>query len=122
MLPLLQALHRIAAPRGDGLRSEFLRMAGEGAPGRTIPVRTELAALHYHIPVAPRDAPCGGEIAACEPDLTWRNSCDRLRTSFDPRCRAELHHMVFPGPACGGCAGRGDAKCVSQKLQDERHP
>ena len=124
MLPLLQALHRIAAPRGDGLRSEFLRMAEEGRPRPTIPIRTKLAAPadHYHNPVARRDAPSGGEVAAGPPDLTWRNSCDRFRTSFDPSDRAELHHMRFPGPACGGCAGMGDAKCVSQKVQGERQP
>lgn len=116
MLRLLQGLHRVATPRGDGLRSEFLRMAGKGTPGRTIAIRTELAALagHYHTPVAPRDAPSGGEIAACEPGLTWRsNSYDRLRTSFDPRNR---------GPACGSYAGMGDAECVSPKLQGERRP
>ena len=121
MVPLLQALHRIAAQRGDGLRPEFRRMAGEGTPGRTIPIRTELAALagHYPTRVTPRDVPSGEEIAACELGLTLRNSCDRLRTTFDPRCLPELRHLRCPGPACGGCADMGDAGCVSQKLHSE---
>ena len=121
MLPLLQALHRIAAQRGDGLRPEFLRMAGEGTPGRTIPIQTELAALYgdNSAPVAPRDASSGEEIAACELGLTLRNSTERFRTSLHPHYQPELHHMRCPGPACGGCAGMVDAGCVSQKLRGE---
>ena len=46
MLPLLQKLHSTAAERGDGLRPEFLRMAGEGTPGRAIPsIQAELASV-----------------------------------------------------------------------------
>lgn len=71
MLPLLQALHRIAAQRGDGLRPEFLRTAGEGTSPRTVAIRTELAAPadYYQAPVASGDASSGEEIAACEPGL-----------------------------------------------------
>lgn len=119
--PLLHALHRIAAQRGDGLRPEFLRMAGEGTPGPTIPNQTEPAALagDHRAPVAPWDAPSGEEIAACELGLTLRNSCERLRTSLHPRYQPELHPMRCPGPACGVCEGMGDAGCVSQKLRGE---
>jgi len=121
MLPLLQALHRIAAQRGDGLRPEFLRMAGEGTHGRTIPIQTELAALagDHGAPVAPRDASGGEEIAACELSLTLRNSSERFRTSLHPCSQPELHDMRCPGPACGGCAGMVDARCVSQRLHGE---
>jgi hypothetical protein len=46
MLPLLHALHGVAAERGEGLRPEFLKMAEEGTQGGIIrPIQTEVAAL-----------------------------------------------------------------------------
>ena len=116
MLPLLQALHRTAAQRGDGLRPEFLRMAGE-APGWTFPIQTQLGAPagEHRAPVAPRDA-SREEIATGGLGLTLRNSSDRLSTSLHPSYQPELR---CPRSACGGCKGMVDARCASRKLNGE---
>jgi hypothetical protein len=122
MLPLLQALHRTAAQRGDGLRPEFLRTAGEGTPGWTFPIQTQLSALagDHCAPVAPRDASSGEEIAAGALGLALRNSSDRLSTSLHASYQPEFQHMRCPRLACGGCGGMVAARCVSQKLHGEQ--
>lgn len=119
MLPLLQALHRTAAQRGDGLRPEFLRMAGE-APGWTFPIQTQLGALtgDHRAPAALRDA-SREEIATGELGLTLRNSGDRLSTSLHPSYQPELQHMRCPRSECGVCGGMFDARCASRKLKGE---
>jgi hypothetical protein len=119
MLPLLQALHRTAAQRGDGLRPEFLRMAGE-APEWAFPIQTQLGALagDHRAPVALREA-SREEIARGGLGLTVRNSTDRLTASLHPSHQPELQYMSCPRSDCGVCRGMVDARCASRKLNGE---